>query len=122
MDTKEQLNAGKCNLHTIWHINKANVATFKHCFREHKSHYSKSIGGAYENPANASSASWTLADNAKVECEHPSDDVTGSLVNCGSMCCRSITPFCKEKAGSFPGKYIKADIQRACRNTINTSN
>lgn len=29
MDTKEQLNAGKCNLHTIWHINKANVTTFK---------------------------------------------------------------------------------------------
>jgi hypothetical protein len=65
MGAKEQLNAGKCIPHTIWHMNKANVAAFKQkSFSEHISHYSKSIGGAYENPANASSASWTLADNA----------------------------------------------------------
>jgi hypothetical protein len=65
MDTKQQLNAGKCILHTIWHVHNANAAAFKqNSFMKNESHYSKSIGGAYENPANASSASWTLADNA----------------------------------------------------------
>jgi len=29
MGAKEQLNAGKCIPHTIWHVNKANVAAFK---------------------------------------------------------------------------------------------
>lgn len=65
MDKKQQLNAGKCILHTIWHLYNANAAAFKqNSFIKNGSHYSKSIGGAYENPANASSASWTLADNA----------------------------------------------------------
>jgi hypothetical protein len=70
-----------------------------------KNHYSKSIGGAYENPANASSASRTLADNAQVECEHPTDAVTGSLVNSGSICCRSITLCCEEKVYCFLSEY-----------------
>lgn len=64
---------------------------------EKDNHYCKSIGGAYEKPANASSASRTLADNTEVECEHPTDDVTGSLVNSGSMWRRSITLCCGEK-------------------------
>lgn len=29
MDTKQQLNAGLCILHNIWHMNKANAAAFK---------------------------------------------------------------------------------------------
>ena len=29
MDTRQQLNAGKCILHTIWHMNKVNVAAFR---------------------------------------------------------------------------------------------
>jgi hypothetical protein len=87
-------------------MNNAEPAAFKENITVHeretdRKYYCKSIGGAYENPANASSASRTLADSTQVECECPTDEVTGSLVNSGSMCRRSIALCCGEKECSF---------------------
>lgn len=52
------------------------------------------MGGAYEKPRKASAASWTLAVMRILSEDWPMELGTGSSVNSGSKCRRSLGPLC----------------------------
>lgn len=62
--------------------------------RKKNVHKKESTGGAYEKPKNASAASLTLAVMRILSGDWPMELGTGSSVNSGSKCLRSLGPLC----------------------------
>lgn len=62
--------------------------------RKKNVHKKESTGGAYEKPKNASAASLTLAVMRMLSGDWPMELGTGSSVNSGSKCLRSLGPLC----------------------------
>lgn len=68
--------------------------------RKKNVHKKESTGGAYEKPKKASAASLTLAVMRMLSGDWPMELGTGSSVNSGSKCRRSLGPLCgKDRKG-----------------------
>lgn len=74
--------------------NKNKNNSYYYSKRKKNVHKKESTGGAYEKPKKASAASLTLAVMRMLSGDWPMELGTGSSVNSGSKCRRSLGPLC----------------------------